>query len=100
MVSIDGTYTRIPYFSDMYLTAVTLDSNRQVQLLAVARVDKENTENWLWFLKLLKSKFLNCYDLQLTHLNLFLCEDAFPSIRFYTQTTKRVSKVANFRRNW
>ena len=69
MVSIDGTYTRIPYFSDMYLTAVTLDSNRQVQLLAVTRVDKANTENWLWFLKLLKGKFLNYYDLQLTHLN-------------------------------
>ena len=30
MVAVDGNFTRIPYFSDLYLTAVTLDSNRQV----------------------------------------------------------------------
>ena len=30
MVAVDGTFTRIPYFSDLYLTAVTVDSNRQV----------------------------------------------------------------------
>ena len=53
----DGTHVTCQYFAGIYLVCVGIDANRQVKLLAFARVGSETKDNWLWFEKLLQNDF-------------------------------------------
>lgn len=53
----DGTHVTSPFFAGIYLVCVTVDPNRQVKLLAFARVGSETKTNWLWFEELLQKDF-------------------------------------------
>lgn len=55
----DGTHVCSPHFHGIFLVCVGMDANRQVKLLAFARVGSETKENWLWFESLLQDDFPN-----------------------------------------
>ena len=55
----DGTHATSSFFCGIFLVCVAIDSNRQVKLLAFARVGTENKQNWLWFETLLEQDFPN-----------------------------------------
>lgn len=57
IIVTDGTFTKTGIFTHTILLAVTYDGNNELVLLAYAFCPKENTENWVWFLRLLKSDF-------------------------------------------
>ena len=55
----DGTHVCSQYFHGIFLVCVGMDANRQVKLLAFARVGSEIKDNWLWFESLLHADFPN-----------------------------------------
>ena len=50
---MDGTFMTGQYRGTL-LIAIGVDGNNQVVSIAFALVESENSESWLWFLKLLK----------------------------------------------
>jgi len=55
----DGTHVTSQYFHGIFLVCVGIDANRQVKLLAFARVGTETKANWLWFESLLQNDLPN-----------------------------------------
>jgi hypothetical protein len=53
----DGTFTRSTCFKHTILVCTTFDPNNQITVLAVAIVDCENSDNWVWFKELLEDDF-------------------------------------------
>ena len=53
LLCVDGTFLTAQYRGTL-LTAIGVDGNNQVVPIAFALVESENSESWLWFLKLLK----------------------------------------------
>ena len=56
----DGTHVTSAYFLGIFLVCVAVDANRQVKLLAFARVGSETKDNWVWFENLLQKDFPGC----------------------------------------
>ena len=53
VLCIDGTFLTGKYKGTI-LTAIGIDYNKQIVLIAFAFVENENTESWYWFLERLK----------------------------------------------
>ena len=53
LLCVDGTFLTGHYRGTL-LTAIGVDGNNQVVPIAFTLVESENSESWLWFLKLLK----------------------------------------------
>ena len=53
LLCVDGTFLTGQYRGAL-LTTIGVDGNNQVVPIAFALVESENSESWLWFLKLLK----------------------------------------------
>ena len=53
VLCIDGTFLTEKYRGTI-LTAIGVDGNHQLLPVAFAFVESENTDNWLWFLQLVK----------------------------------------------
>ena len=56
----DGTHVTAAYFLGTFLVCVAVDANRQVKLLAFARVCSETKDNWVWFETQLQKDFPGC----------------------------------------
>ena len=54
VLCIDGTFLAGKYKGTI-LTAIGIDCNKQIVLIAFAFVENENTESWYWFLERLKN---------------------------------------------
>ncbi|CAN0148704.1 unnamed protein product [Ectocarpus fasciculatus] len=63
IVSLDGAHTK-NNFKSQILTAVGLDSENQLFIVAFSIVDVENIDNWTWFLTNLMSSIGNLDDLE------------------------------------
>jgi hypothetical protein len=57
IVAADATFTTSKHFKHTLLIAVTFDGNNELMILALAVVDIENGDNWLWFSQLLVADF-------------------------------------------
>ena len=53
LLCIDGTFLTGKYRGTI-LTAIGVDGNNQLMLVAFAFIESENTDSWLWFLQLVK----------------------------------------------
>src|SRR5271169_4141729 len=54
LIGLDGTHLSHKYLG-ILLTATAVDANGSLFPLAFGVVDAENKDNWLWFLRLLRS---------------------------------------------
>ena len=57
LYAVDGTFTMSGKFKHTILFAVSYDANNKLVMLAYAICDKENEDNWLWFLRKLINNF-------------------------------------------
>jgi SWIM zinc finger len=57
LLTCDGTFTRTTCFKHILLIATTHDTNNQIVILAVAVVEVENSDNWVWFKEYLERDF-------------------------------------------
>ena len=57
LYAVDGTFTTSGKFKHTILFAVSYDAKNKLDMLAYAICDKENEDNWLWFLSKLINNF-------------------------------------------